>query len=180
MWRLGVIVKKRSTKLDCCGVQGCNHLVHGRGLCVTHLRRMRIFGSTGGPTARVLARKRYRMVKRPGHPLANSETGRVYAHRVVLFDSTDCGFGIWPCFWCGAPVQWTTTRPIPSNALFVDHLDRDRQNNDPRNLVPSCNKCNAARNSRRIRPMTSIYSAGEAHFPLDPFAWEGATEQVIS
>jgi hypothetical protein len=40
-------------------------------------------------------------------------------------------------------VDWKVGRE--PDALVTDHLDWDRQNDDPANLVASCNSCNARR-----------------------------------
>jgi hypothetical protein len=85
--------------------------------------------------------KRYRMVRAPGHPVA-SKTGLTLLHRKVLFDKI--GPGEHHCHWCGELVQWIAGR-IRKGALIVDHLDHDKDNNSPDNLVPSCNACNAHR-----------------------------------
>ena len=82
------------------------------------------------------------MVRRLGHPLANSR-GEVYEHRLVLFESI--GPGQHPCHWCSVLVSWDLTYPASIDALVVDHLDDDKLNNDPTNLAPSCNPCNGGR-----------------------------------
>lgn len=78
--------------------------------------------------------KSYRVLKVPGHPLAMSG-GNVYHHRLVAYSARNgvCG----PCYWCAAPLQW--------KQAIVDHLDEDGKNNEPSNLVVTCNKCNRAR-----------------------------------
>lgn len=79
------------------------------------------------------------------HPLTGSGelSGRAFEHRVVLWNtlgcnSLDCAH---PCHWCGKTLTWVN--------LKADHLDGDRLNNDPANLVPSCNGCNIKRGWRR-------------------------------
>lgn len=43
-------------------------------------------------------------------------------------------------------MPWRTTdRPAWKHSVNVDHLDGDRLNNDPDNLVPSCGWCNTNR-----------------------------------
>jgi hypothetical protein len=73
------------------------------------------------------------MVK--GHPLAEKR-GQVYEHRLVLYEA----IGPKPqrCHWCATTVEWNST-------LHVDHLDGDKTNNTPTNLVASCGRCNRAR-----------------------------------
>lgn len=87
-----------------------------------------------------------------GHPLSHTN-GHVFAHRVVLYEAI--GPGSHPCHWCGTTVTWSCGKIAPE-FLTVDHLDWDRLNNDPDNLVPSCTPCNTL---RRSEPMPS----GEAH-----------------
>lgn len=82
----------------------------------------------------------YVETRRTGHLLARFN-GHVMMHRVVLFEVI--GLGPHQCHWCLAPVNWT--HGLMAGALVVDHVDRDRSNNDPSNLVPSCNHCNTAR-----------------------------------
>jgi hypothetical protein len=74
----------------------------------------------------------------PGHPLAMSG-GRVLRNRRVLFAAI--GDGAHPCHWCLRPVEWGID-------LHADHLDGDKTNNEPANLVPSCPSCNVARGNQ--------------------------------
>ena len=80
-----------------------------------------------------------------GHPLAG-KNGRVFVYRILLYEKI--GSGPHTCHWCGDPVEWTrghAGRGCFAGALAVDHLDGDMHNNDPANLVPSCNDCNSLR-----------------------------------
>jgi hypothetical protein len=150
-----------------CIVAECGRPVHGRGLC--NLHRLRL-ARTGNIEARqrLLDPKRYKLVTRPDHPLAHAGTGRVYVHRMVLFDQI--GWMPVPCFWCGRRVQWSTVQPMPEDALIADHLDHDRHNNDIANLVPSCNSCNPARTRwRTAAPLMPVYSLT---------GWDGTDERV--
>ena len=70
------------------------------------------------------------------HPLAVA--GWAYEHRMVLFDKI--GDGSHQCYWCSREVIWGSSDR--QAALCVDHLNSDRQDNSPENLVPSCFKCN--------------------------------------
>lgn len=79
------------------------------------------------------------------HPLT-WKNGSVAVHRVVLFDKI--GGGDQACHWCGAAIYWNAPRGI--SKLQVDHLDDDRLNNDPTNLVPACMTCNIQRSDRRF------------------------------
>lgn len=85
---------------------------------------------------------RYRRVKAPGHPLADKD-GMVRVHRRALYDKI--GPGEHACHWCGRPVAWDG---VGIGRLCVDHIDGDRWNNDPANLVPSCRRCNTKRAER--------------------------------
>lgn len=145
------------TKDRACRISTCDRSASARELCDTHYRRLLRYGSPDGHAEkRLLDCKRYLQRKFRGHPLANCRTGRASVHRVVLFDCS--GGGPLPCFWCGRPLRWITTRPQPVDALMVDHLDHDRHNNDETNLVPACNACNGARNRRRKKaPLISQY-----------------------
>lgn len=81
------------------------------------------------------------MTHAPGHPVATSR-GLTLLHRKVLYDAI--GPGPHPCHWCGTPVAWKRGREA-IKALVVDHLNHDKDDNDPGNLVPSCNACNGHR-----------------------------------
>lgn len=67
-------------------------------------------------------------------------------HRLILLDKI--GPGEHPCHWCGRMVSWDKTAPQDEDALVVDHLDSNKRNNDPANLVPSCHACNTSRWAR--------------------------------
>jgi 5-methylcytosine-specific restriction endonuclease McrA len=69
------------------------------------------------------------------HPL-DTGVGAVYVHRLVLWEKL-AGTDTY-CHWCGDPLDWGST-------LHIDHLDNDKDNNDPANLVPSCDKCNGSK-----------------------------------
>ena len=74
-------------------------------------------------------------------------------HRRILFRRI--GVGWHPCHHCGTMVTWEhSLKKNPDTALVVDHLDENKLNNDPANLVPSCNICNASRNQRKCEPIT--------------------------
>lgn len=71
------------------------------------------------------------------HPLARSG-GLLGEHRKVLYDAI--GAGPHPCHWCGKSLEWGGL-----GGIVADHVDNDKLNNDPSNLVPSCNPCNTGR-----------------------------------
>ena len=78
----------------------------------------------------------------PSHSGGYVRKAGKYVHRVILLESI--GPGTHPCHWCGRLVDWDAPRNA-RNSLLVDHLDQDRENNDPSNLVPSCQMCNSSR-----------------------------------
>jgi hypothetical protein len=79
-----------------------------------------------------------RLTMEDEHPLA-SQVGHVKRARKVLYDTI--GPGPHFCHWgCGKLLGWGG-----SDGICADHLDGDTSNDDPNNLVPSCNPCNARR-----------------------------------
>lgn len=91
--------------------------------------------------------KTYPTAYRPNHPLA-PPSGYIATHRVVLYDRI--GPGPHACHWCGKMVDWAVGTKRKGDVLLADHVDGDRQNLAPENLVPACNACNV----RRAHPMT--------------------------
>jgi hypothetical protein len=67
----------------------------------------------------------------------------VREHRVALFEKL--GPGDHPCHWCGMQLAWFGRQ---SERICTDHLDFNRLNNDPSNLVPACLDCNAKRSEK--------------------------------
>lgn len=88
------------------------------------------------------------------HPAALA-CGVTRYHRIVLWEKI--GGGEHPCHWCGKIVSWD--KPMHTNwhyALIVDHVDWDKTNNDPSNLVPACNDCNLSTARRRNSAINSV------------------------
>lgn len=87
----------------------------------------------------------YVILNLTSHPL--SCRGKVGEHRVVLYKKI--GPGTHKCNWCGVPVVWLVgneaRRARTTQRLVADHLDFDKSNNDPENLVSSCLACNTTR-----------------------------------
>ncbi len=77
------------------------------------------------------------------HP-ASTNSGITRHHRIVLWDKI--GPGEHRCHWdCGRIVSWdVSVMEDIERGLVVDHLDGNGLNNDPENLVPSCQKCNSS------------------------------------
>jgi hypothetical protein len=92
--------------------------------------------------------KGQRMRTAKGHPIA-PPSGVVAVSRLALYDKI--GGGSHPCHWCNEPVEWKGG--LVPGALIVDHLNWDRQDDRPENLVPSCNMCNAHRTQNRRHPL---------------------------
>jgi hypothetical protein len=130
-----------------CSLDGCSQPLYCKGFCVMHYSRLRTLGATG-PAERLKApdgsgfvnEYGYRVFYDRSHPLARAQ-GKVLEHRAVLYGAI--GPGPHPCHWCLTPLNWD--RPNGHGGLCVDHLDHDKLNNVPSNLVPSCLDCNAKR-----------------------------------
>jgi hypothetical protein len=140
-----------------CSVDDCDRPHARGGWCGLHFQRWKRTGTTAEPTAVIPDVKRYPVRKFTGHPLA-STTGRALVHRVVLYNET--GPGPHPCHWCGTSVRWESTYPRDVDALVVDHVDHDRHNFQPTNLVPSCNPCNSRRRQTANHGLTSQFQPG--------------------
>jgi len=80
----------------------------------------------------------YRFFSGVDHPVT-TDSGKLAEHRRVLYDKI--GPGPHECHWgCGRLLEWGGR-----DGICADHLDADRSNNDPENLVPSCVVCNVHR-----------------------------------
>lgn len=131
-----------------CSIEGCDRAVWSREMCNLHYTRTKRTGGPGpaGPTTNppgsgCLRPDGYRVVYFHGHPLADAN-GQILEHRLVLF--AVIGSGEHSCHWCAKPIRWIAPAGTAA-ALVVDHLDWNRANNAPANLVPSCSPCNIAR-----------------------------------
>jgi hypothetical protein len=129
-----------------CAIDGCDKPARSSGAdwCKMHYHRWYRHGSTDKVATGAVEGKgngrRYRTTYKPDHPLA-PPSGRVYVHRMVLFDVI--GPGPHECNWCGTLVDW-----LPKGdplELQPDHLNAVGDDNRPENLVPSCRRCNIAR-----------------------------------
>ncbi len=129
-----------------CSLTGCTKGLYALGLCVMHYTRLRTRGEVGPAEAMKapdgaghVGKIGYLVLHLPSHPLAGAQ-GKVGAHRVALFEKL--GPADQPCHWCGRELPWLGGA---AKAINVDHLDFDKLNNDPGNLVASCLDCNTKR-----------------------------------
>lgn len=133
-----------------CAIDGCEKPRHNGGRhCGMHQSRIQRHGDPNHNerdcSARTLHSSGYVVVTRKGHPLA-ARYGLLFEHRVALFDVI--GPGAHACHWCGNIVAWGVKG---LRQLVVDHLDSDKVNNDPDNLVASCQRCNVRRGQENKR-----------------------------
>ena len=123
-----------------CSVDGCEResSYKAANLCQKHYFRIRRSGSTElqekNRKLRYVTTGGYISLYMPDHPLAN-KGNVVFEHRVVMWPIV--GEGCRPCEICGKPQTWKT--------CHVDHIDENRQNNDPSNLRILCRGCNVKR-----------------------------------
>lgn len=85
-----------------------------------------------------------RIVNAHGHTLATS-LGRIPYHRFVLYEALGQPVAS-KCHWCGYVLPWKTGLiGAYTHVVNADHLNADKSNNEPGNLVPACYWCNANR-----------------------------------
>jgi hypothetical protein len=142
MYRYGTELPPADAPADpmpLCSIAGCKYECRSRssGLCEKHYGRVRRGVGVDVerlPLHQYVTKAGYVVLVQPDHPLA-TRGGRAAQHRVIAYDTHD---GVCPnCFWCGRALAW--------GDAVVDHLDEDKQNNDPLNLAVACNQCNRAR-----------------------------------
>jgi len=145
MKRMGKITHEFIRDPEICVVDWCNDEVYNisNKLCKAHFNQLHRHGKIRQPNEYraaagfgCLHNNGYFYVHDKSHPLAGAR-GRLSLHRKILYNKI--GPGIHQCNWCDKLISWE------DKTLFPDHLDWDRLNNHPDNLVPSCVKCNISR-----------------------------------
>lgn len=149
-----------------CYIDGCERPTYCKGMCVMHYSRHRSGNEATSrpepirrpPGTGSITSDGYIVLTGSTHPLATAQ-GKVPQHRAVLYDHI--GPGEHPCHWCAKPLTW---RGEATSKINVDHLDENRVNNAPANLVPSCLDCNTKRSSKprkRAEPKPRVYTEVE-------------------
>ena len=152
----------------CCFISGCDRKVVARGWCKNHYERWRVHGDAAFPVrercmegSRTVVQGYWVLTGQKGHPLAG-KNGALAEHRMVLY--AKLGPDPQNCHWCGCgPLGW---RGSPGSIIHVDHVDRDKLNNDPENLVPACIRCNTSRHQNLltvddVQAVRELYVAGK-------------------
>lgn len=120
-----------------CKVEDCRSSVRSLNaiFCEKHYRRLLRTGTTE-------KRKPRRCKTSHGYITVYDPRNRKreYEHRKVLFESI--GIGPFKCHWC--------KKTVTKKTMHTDHLNEVRDDNDPRNIVPSCAICNQARGRHKI------------------------------
>lgn len=126
-----------------CKVDKCKTIVRSRWgtLCNKHYFRGRRTGTTEDRKKRppCLTSHGYLISHQKGHPAA-SKTGMLYEHRKVFYEKH--GNEKHRCFWCK---DWLSWGGRGKGKIHVDHLNGDKTDNNIKNLVASCHRCNVNR-----------------------------------
>lgn len=147
--RTGTIEKRvKNSSLEC-SVEQCSRNVKTKGYCAAHYlqsyhgRDLTTEIREKAPNGSGHLDNGYKYFTNHEHPLAD-KYGRVAEHRMVAYEKF--GPGRQRCNWCYGEVIWNAQ--LQKYWVVVDHLDFDRSNNDPTNLVISCHHCNWKRFDR--------------------------------
>jgi hypothetical protein len=95
---------------------------------------------------KLFAPKPYFSVYLPKSPMAN-KNGEVPAHRLICWLSHGAPYYS-ECTYCDYPILWkmrVNVNHAQQKVVNVDHLNSDKLDNRPTNLVPACCWCNANR-----------------------------------
>lgn len=97
------------------------------------------------------------------HPLETPGShGYVYEHRVVFYQTF--GAGPFECHHCGGRVTW--------DDMHVDHLNDEKDDNRPENLVASCARCNQKRGFHKVMAAARTrYGIEHSGVKLLPTEW---------
>ena len=125
-----------------CHIEGCEResMYKAARLCQKHYFRIMRNG-----TAELVRSRRYRrthtsgyqLIYEPDHELSQ-DCGYIYEHRFVMFNAW--GERLKSCALCGREWSWSATYKS-----HIDHIDKDKSNNNLSNLRPLCNSCNTSR-----------------------------------
>ena len=130
-----------------CSIDGCEKRASSRGWCHTHYTRWVRHGDPAAVHATNGQPLDARTPRIASHGYL--QIGQRYVHRMIC-DPTGK-----PCHYCGDP------------ATQVDHVDADKLNNDPSNLVPCCPACNTLKGAFGLealqRRLTGVCLQGHPH-----------------
>lgn len=123
-----------------CKIEDCGKHANRKGhqLCEAHYGRFRRNGTfdVRPPVVESSHSGGYILDHVDGHPLCTPGGGNVvFQHRRIYYDIH--GVGPFQCNWCAERITWAD--------LHVDHLNEDKKDNAPDNLVVSCGVCNQQR-----------------------------------
>lgn len=142
------LTARRVSRATVCGVEGCDQpRYQDRLLCSTHAMRQHRYGDVSADRSRDgntwTTSNGY--LKHAADGVLADGKGAAGVHRAVLLEAI--GPAAHPCHWCHAVVTWQQRwdGKTWAGVLVVDHLDGNKANNVPANLVPSCFSCNILR-----------------------------------
>lgn len=154
-----------------CSLAGCERPSRTKrgALCEVHYYRRYRTGTFDDPSYKRRYAVRHGYIRLVGTdcPIAG-ENGSVMEHRKVLYEAI--GPGQHECHWCRKPVRWSKMQRCANN-LVVDHLNSVTSDNRRENLVPSCQRCNAAR---------GLFMKWVMSHRDDPFLWQLFHEARLS